>query len=162
MSSSIIEGDIKFFLNPPEWADIKLTNDGDLVLDDGLENMVLISLFTDTRAEDNEVLPKETPDRKGWWGDALLDSNIGSRLWLLQREKIGNRLFTLAKQYCEDALAWMKEDGIIDAVEINISRDPSNINRIKINGVMLKVDSGQLGFEYFYNWRNQTIGKEVK
>lgn len=70
----------------------------DLQGDDGLMTAVIISLFTDARAHDDDPLPDErvgvSSDRRGWWGDCLPDAqgeqtleSIGSRLWLLWREK---------------------------------------------------------------------------
>ena len=69
--------------------------DGDLLGDDGLMTAVTISVFTDRLARDDDPLPESMPgqvsDRQGWWGDLMrLDGRaapIGSRLWLLNREK---------------------------------------------------------------------------
>lgn len=162
MSESLSQGDIKLFQEAPEWADVKLDiNDSSkLVLDDGIENYVLISLFTNARASDNDVLPDELTDKQGFWGDVLNEFSIGSKLWLLQRERIGNRLLTLAKQYAEESLQWMIDDGIIDSVAIKVSRDPVEKNRIVFSGEIIKIDKGKLGFAYFYNWANQ-VAKEV-
>lgn len=62
-------------------ADIALKN-GALDTDDGLRTAILISLFTDARALDDDVLPAPE-DRRGWWGDAIPEIEgdiIGSRL----------------------------------------------------------------------------------
>ena len=72
---------------------------GDLVLDgasfadDGdLDAALINSLFTDRRAEPDDPLPAGVESRRGWWGDtlAIADGNdrIGSRLWLISREKV--------------------------------------------------------------------------
>ena len=60
----------------------------DLLADDGLETAVLLSLFSDRRAREEEIPPGQTW-RRGWWGDLLADDQdqIGSKLWLLEREK---------------------------------------------------------------------------
>lgn len=69
---------------------------GDGTLDDtqALATAVVVALGTDRLAELSDILPDpDSSDRRGWWGD--LDAEeiwdgwpIGSRLWLLQREKI--------------------------------------------------------------------------
>ncbi|WP_086733835.1 phage GP46 family protein [Erythrobacter colymbi] len=110
-------------------ADLLLAN-GRLATDDGMRTAILISLFTDARAADDETLPEAGGDRRGWWGDAYArdlrpdagtarDVNrIGSLLWLLSRSKITARTLAQAKQACEEALAWLVRDGIASAVRV--------------------------------------------
>lgn len=116
---------------------IKLTFDnasqiGNLVRDganletgDNLQTAVLISLFTWRVAEPGDVLPSRGDDRKGWWGDILAEvdgDKIGSRLWLLARAKTTARNLRLARQYAEEALVWMIEDGVASSVEVTSER----------------------------------------
>ncbi len=92
-----------------------------LVEDDGLKSAVVISLFTDRRANADDVLPDGTDDRRGWWGDPLGDvagDRIGSRLWLLSREKQLQSVVTRARDYAAEALQWLVEDGIARAVDV--------------------------------------------
>lgn len=92
-----------------------------LAEDDGLETAVILSLFTDRRAEDDDVLPDGTDDRRGWWGDAYPDidgDRIGSRLWLLHREKDAQRAVNRAREYADEALRWLIDDGIARQVTV--------------------------------------------
>lgn len=110
-------------------ADLLLGN-GQLATDAGMRTAILISLFSDARAADDEELPEAGGDRRGWWGDAFArearpdagtarDVNrIGSLLWLLSRSKITTRVLTQAQQACEEALAWLVRDGIASAVRV--------------------------------------------
>lgn len=91
---------------------------GDLVGDDGLETAVLLSLYTDRRALDEDELPDGGTDQRGWWADAYGDRPIGSRLWLLSREKDLDSVLRRAEEYASEALAWLIEDGIAKAVEV--------------------------------------------
>lgn len=94
---------------------------GALAADDGLETAVVISLFTDRRAEPGDPLPDAGADRRGWWGDALADvpgDRIGSRLWLLAREKQTQATLARAREYAAEALRWMIEDGVARAVNV--------------------------------------------
>lgn len=91
---------------------------GDLVADDGLETAVLLSLYTDRRALAEDVLPDDGTDRRGWWCDAYSDRLIGSRLWLLSREKDLESVLRRAEEYASEALAWLIEDAIAEAVEV--------------------------------------------
>ncbi|MFK0090935.1 phage GP46 family protein, partial [Pseudomonas sp. NPDC090755] len=94
----------------------------DLARDDGLETAVIISLFTDRRAS-NEQIPAELPqgDLRGYWGDvsnASPSDQTGSLLWLLAREKQLSPVLSRAQQYCREALAWMIEDRVATRVEV--------------------------------------------
>lgn len=73
---------------------------GDLVAENTLRTAVILSLFLDRRADDDDVLPNGSNDRRGWWADTVAPmteygiggglasgDRIGSRLWLLSREK---------------------------------------------------------------------------
>lgn len=86
----------------------------DLAADDGLRTAVLVSLFTDCRAEADDELPAGDGDRRGSWDDP----ERGSRLWLLSREKQTARTLERAREYAEEALAWLVEDGIARAVTV--------------------------------------------
>lgn len=91
-----------------------------LATDDGLKTAVIISLFTDARARDDDPLPAEG-DRRGWWGDAepaVAQDVIGSRLWLLSREKRLPSVVARAREYAEEALAWLIADGVASAVAV--------------------------------------------
>lgn len=93
----------------------------DLETDSGLYTAVVISLFTDRRAEADDEIPDGTDDRRGWWADTYADNDgdlIGSRLWLLSREKHLPEIAARVKQYAEEALAWMIEDSICKKVEV--------------------------------------------
>ena len=91
----------------------------DLVREDGLRTAVLVSLFTDRRAEPGDVPEGEDP--RGWWGDAIGEGGdrIGSRLWLLRRSKQTPDVPVLAEGYVREALEWMAEDGVADQTDVS-------------------------------------------
>ena len=41
--------------------------------DPGLETSILISLFSDRLADIEDLLPDNTGERRGWWGDTSTD-----------------------------------------------------------------------------------------
>jgi phage gp46-like protein len=91
---------------------------GDLAADEGLETAVLLSLFTDTRAEDSE-LPPGIVDKRGYWGDTISDvpgDSWGSKLWLLAREPKNLATLAKAEEYAKASLDWMKSDGLADDI----------------------------------------------
>lgn len=101
-------------------ADLSMLG-ADLQTDDGLRTAIIISLFTDRRAEPDDVLPQDGGDPRGWWGDSLADvpgDQMGSRLWLLAREKQLTSVVTRARQYALEALAWLIADGVASSVDV--------------------------------------------
>ncbi|HEX7821034.1 MAG TPA: phage GP46 family protein [Sphingobium sp.] len=103
-------------------ADLALTG-GDLATDDGLRTAFLISLFTDARARADDVLPQAGGDPRGWWGDAFgedQDGPIGSRLWLLDREKRTGTTLTRARDYATEAVAWLIAASICTSIDIEV------------------------------------------
>jgi phage gp46-like protein len=90
--------------------------------EDPLVRAVIISLFTWRRAHPDDV----TEGRKmGWWGDttsAVTNDRIGSRLWLLAREKVLPATINRAREYARESLEWLIEDGLASRVEVTAER----------------------------------------
>lgn len=84
----------------------------DVATDDGLRTAVLLSLFTDRRAENDDAV--EDDDRRGWHAHP----KRGSRLWLLARAKETPDTLSRAKTYTEEALAWLVDDGVARSVTV--------------------------------------------
>lgn len=90
----------------------------DLESDDGLENALSISVFSDARVTP-EQLPYGSTNRKGWWGDMFPDvpgDKIGSRLWTINPAKVTKETLRLAEDYCRESTKWLIEDGIADTI----------------------------------------------
>lgn len=86
-----------------------------------LPRAVIISLFSWRRANPDDSAP--TP--MGWWGDTyptVTGDRIGSRLWLLGREKITNNTLNRARDYATEALQWLIDDGVAARVEASAVR----------------------------------------
>lgn len=88
-----------------------------------LVRAVVISLFTWRRANPDDELPGDL--RQGWWGDSfpsVPNDRIGSRLWLLSRAKLTTETVIRAREYAEEALRWLVDDGIAAQVEVEAER----------------------------------------
>ncbi|EKN5921600.1 TPA: phage GP46 family protein [Yersinia enterocolitica] len=93
---------------------------------DNLTRAVIISLFTWRRADPDD----DSEQPMGWWGDSyptIQNDRIGSRLYLLQRTTLTNNTVELARGYLEQALAWLKDDGIVSRIAINVQRRGTEI-----------------------------------
>lgn len=127
---------------------------GDLAMDDGLETAVILSLFSDRRAQDGDVLPGGPSgwggDRRGWWGDALTpDAPLGSRLWLLSREKTLPETAARARTYAQEGLAWLRRAGIAERVNVTAQAVPAE-SRVEVGVAVERPDGTQVE----YRWRN--------
>lgn len=103
-------------------ADITVSG-ADLLSDDGLDTAVTLSLFLDRRAAPDDGVPLDA-DPRGWWGDTFADvagDLVGSRLWLLGREKQLDSVAQRARTYAAEALAWLVDDGVASAVDVQAS-----------------------------------------
>ena len=87
---------------------------------DILQEIIATSLFTWRRARDGDDVP-DGASRMGW----LLDSELGSRLWLLARAKVTAQTLIDARQYAEEALAWLVDDGVASKVAVTVERAAS-------------------------------------
>lgn len=135
--------------------DIDITSTG-IAADDGLETAVFISLFSDQRVSVEE-LPDFVDEQRGWWGDLLSDvqdDKIGSKLWLLTREKTTVQTLQRFIDYSKDALQWMIDDGVAD--EILVDAEYLRRDTIKVTIQINKPDGLNELFELVWN------GQEVK
>jgi phage gp46-like protein len=89
--------------------------------DDGLDTAVILSLFTDRRADDDDSIPGGSDDKRGAWVDSFSDvenDKFGSRLWLLESAKLLPETVNRVREYCAEALNWMVQDGVAKAVNV--------------------------------------------
>lgn len=144
--------------------DLDITNNGfeyqfdisllgsDLRTESGLRSAVIISLYTDARAEPADIIPDGTNERRGCWMDSYPDipgDQLGSRLWLLDREKEITETLRRAKTYAEESLQWLIADGIATAVEVTAERVRSTV--LGLNVVITLATGGQ--YEDVFDYR---------
>ena len=121
--------------------------------DDGLETAVILSLFSDARAKDDDILPLGQTDRRGWWGDAYpaaTGDTLGGRMWLLRASKQLQQSLNDARGYAEEALAWLVEDGVARRVEVE-----TFIPRDEVMGMLVRIhrpDGTQVPIRFELLW----------
>lgn len=127
----------------------------DLAAEDSLHSAVLVSLFTDRRCRADDVIPDGSTDRRGHWSDSYLrgDDQEGSRLWLLEREKVQPEVLRRAEDYSREALAWMVEDGaarVVQATAWTTGRSDLNL-LIRIT----RPSGDDVSFEFLDIWQQE-------
>lgn len=132
-----------------------LAMDGvDLATDEGLGTAIVVSLFTDARADEGE-LPDGHTDRRGWWGDVADPQDpIGSKLWTLAREKSINAVVVRAEEYAYQALQWLLEDRVVS--DIDVTAELLDRDRLAIEVSLARRAGGDVARRFEYNWQQQT------
>lgn len=131
----------------------------DLARDDGLESAVLVSLFTDRRAAPEQIRGGESKaDLRGWWGDfnpAVAGDQTGSLLWLLRREKQTAETLARAREYVQQALAWMLEDKVASRITIAAEYATTAPGTMLLAADIDRPDGSRLSYRYDYEWAAQ-------
>ncbi|MEK2041136.1 phage GP46 family protein [Vibrio parahaemolyticus] len=126
-------------------------------VDGTISALVLISLFTDARAEESDTLPDQSGDLRGWPGDTFYDAPWGSKLWLLYREKLTTDVRNRAVKYAEDALAWMLQDqgqGPL-AQSITVTGSIPRFQTLALNIVITRPDGESVSLSVSKLWEAQ-------
>ena len=116
-----------------------------------LVRAVIISLFTWRRSNPDDELP--SGNKYGWWGDTypqITNDKIGSRLWLLSRGKLTNENILKAKEYAEEALQWLIDDGVAAAVQVQSERQA--LDRLALGIIIIRGDKTALNIRFTNFW----------
>lgn len=141
-------------------ADLRLFG-GDLETSSTLETAVLLSLFSDARAEASDELPAGETWRRGWAletvGDAASGSRFGSKLWLGARRKKTEETRLWVLETAQAALAWMTEDGVAKSVTLSAEwiTGQEGFGFMKLTVEIAKPDTTTETFVYQWAWDAQ-------
>lgn len=113
--------DIKLVQQPDLSYDLEFEN-GDFIIDDGLETALVVSILSDRRADNSQVSQREL--RRGWIGDlvtTLPGFKLGSHIWLSEQARITQETLTTIQDSAEKSLDWMFSAELITEVEARAS-----------------------------------------
>jgi phage gp46-like protein len=122
-------------------GDIQIAG-GDVVTDGGLQTAVYISLFTDAFDPDS--------GDGGYWGDTVDDQPTGSLLWTLARAVITPDLPRRIEEICADALQWLIDAGIAQAVDVAAA-----ITSQFTVAYTVSIVQSSASTQYSFNWSSQ-------
>ncbi len=122
----------------------------DLLSGYDLATSILISLFSDRMARPDDVIPDDSGNPRGWWGDLDQTVSIGSRLWLLERAKQTSETLQRANDYVKEALQWLIDDGVVASFGIVTEWTRPGLLGVKITA--FKQDGTKSTFEYNWAW----------
>jgi len=121
----MIDIDVKSIGN--DLFDIAVAENGDLVITEGFDTALKMSLFEERRADRTEVVPAE--NRRGWWAKELNDAQfeIGSKLWLLDQARLNQETLNKAIDFVQQATSWLVTDGHLNEVRVSGELRPETI-----------------------------------
>lgn len=100
--------------------------DGDFEAVNGFDTAILVSLFTDSRAQSFQVESAEY--RRGWVGNVLtsgIGRSLGSLLWVYQQSRLTQDIINQIQIEAENCLGWLVEDGEAKSVIATVTRENS-------------------------------------
>lgn len=129
-----------------DWA----IESGALASGGDLATAVLVSLFTDRRAGDDDALPDGSDDRRGWWGDLEQDVAIGSRLWLLERSRLTEEVAGAAADYAREALQWLLDDKVASGIRVGAVL--AGRSQLNLAVTVTRSNGEKLSLQYNWAW----------
>ncbi|MEX6089268.1 phage GP46 family protein [Raoultella planticola] len=116
---------------------------------DPLTRAVIVSLFSWRKAEADDNPGQDN----GWWGDSfptIQNDRIGSRLYLLSREKLTNKIALKAREYISQALQWLVDDGV--AVRVDVAAERTGISTLSASIVISQRDGNRATYSFNDLW----------
>ena len=130
------------------YYDFDLDDAGDIESEDSFDSTLIVSLFTDARADENEVPVPE--DRRGWIGNLGYSFQIGSKLWLYSQSRVTPALVSAVRSEVQSALDFYVTDGLVKSIDVTAEMIGSGVSfSVTINRHNSKVDT-----RYFELWNN--------
>lgn len=98
--------------------DIAIEN-GDFKNEGGFDTAIWVSLFTDARASESQVLLPE--NRRGWLGNLVSDveeRQLGGFQWLSEQRRLTQDSLNESVDRARKSLNWFVEDNIAQRIEV--------------------------------------------
>lgn len=132
--------------------DISIDDDGDIATFDAFDTAIIVSLFTDKRALESQVL--ENSLRRGWIGSEFTPGfEMGSQLWIFSQSRLTRDAINAMISIANQALKWM----ISDNLAISTSADVNLVNgRVLLQIVITRPDS-KVEKRLFDLWDNSGV-----
>lgn len=113
-----------------------------------LATAVLISLFSDATADDDDVAPDGAQDPRGWWAGP-----IGSKIWLRMRAKKTAALLAIVQADIVDALQWLIEDGVASSIDVLTEWTPPSMLGAQVT--ITRATGASENLKFAWAWKDQ-------
>lgn len=113
--------------NTKGYYDFEIKN-GEFVITLGFETALILSLFSDRRADVSEVSPVDL--RRGWWGNLILREilndplyELGSKIWLTFQSNSEQTTLNFIKRYIQECLIWLVEKQYATSIFVTVTKE---------------------------------------
>lgn len=116
--------------------------DGDFKKTGGLDSAIFVSLFTDRRANPDEV--SDPMKRRGWCGTENTpdqQGNVGSGIWLYEQRRLTKGVSEGVRMEAFQCLHWMVSDGLAKNIDVKMGSTPKE-RRLELNISITAADGG--------------------
>lgn len=135
--------------------------DGDLKKTAGMDSAIFISLFTDRRANPDEVA--DPMKRRGWCGTENTpdqQGNVGSGIWLYEQRRLTKGVSEGVRMEAYQCLNWLVFDDLAKTINVEIKPIPED-RSTKLNIAITASNGGvtNTGFQLWDGTPKRTIKK---
>jgi phage gp46-like protein len=142
----------KLTQNEDNIYDYTIDTNGDFTHDLSFDTDILVSLFVDARADESEIAEPEY--RRGWIGDVvtvLQGHQLGSKLWLVEQERMTQDVLNKISSYVKESLNWVITLNYGQRVQVEVNRE--DLTRASVNIRIYVKNDNVLKFTYQI-WQN--------
>jgi len=134
--------------------DIQIGFDGDIQTEDFFDSAIVVSLFSDRRANEAEV--SESSRRRGWIGNEYTPGfEMGSKLWIFEQSRLTRTVIGELENAARAALQWLVDEGFAVSIGEITARPFGN------GGLALEVEifrtTSIVTRRYFELWQNTGV-----
>lgn len=134
--------------------DLIIDSNGDFLSQDFFDTAIFVSLLSDRRANESEVLRPE--NRRGWIGNEdTPDFEQGSKIWLFEQSRLTTNVLNDISSAAKDSLEWLVQDGFAKSID-------SVIATRTLTGVTLEVvirrPNSEVDRRFYDLWENTAVG----
>lgn len=125
-----------------------IIENGDFQLTEGFETALLVSLFSDRRAYQDEIA--DPVKRRGWIGDLVSElpgDRIGSGLWFYEQSRLTKDDENGVRDEAEKSLSWAVADNWITHAQAQTMQVPSK-RTLKLNISLTMIDGGVSSYAF--------------
>ena len=131
--------------------DISINSVGDIESEDSFDSIIITSLFTDARADKNQVV--DPSRRRGWIGNVVGEFILGSTIWVygqLRNRKIEFQEIASAALF---SLQHLKDDNRANSINAKMGLD----NGKAVLDILIKRPDNKVDHKFFNLWENTGV-----
>lgn len=132
--------------------DFQINSFGDIQTKDAFDAAIIVSLFTDARADESEIT--ESHLRRGWSGNEdTPGQQMGGTLWVYETSRDTEISMNDIRNAVERSLQWMVDQDIAQSIRVSGS---VGLSYVKLD-VWIYYSTSKVEHRYFEIWRNTGV-----